>query len=106
MIKAKGKLRKERLDAEAEALKEHEEAMMKVVVKRPRKPRLVTRQIGYEVLAVLTAEIQEIYAEEGLQLDDINAKDKALIIWRDLKYRHHVRTHHREIPHRLCEEHA
>lgn len=106
MIKAKGKLRKERLDAEAEALKEHDEAVLKAVRKAPKESKARDEAEGYEVLAVLTAEIQDIYADMGFELDEINAKDKALIIWRDLKYRHHVRTHYREIPHRLCEEHS
>jgi hypothetical protein len=106
VIKAKGKIRRERLDAEAEALKEHDEAVLKAVKKAPSESKARDEAESYEVVAILAAEIQEVYAETGFQLDDVNANDKALVIWRDLKYRHHVRTHHREIPYRLCEEHS
>jgi hypothetical protein len=104
VIKAKGKIRREKLDAEAEALKEYEQNLK--VVKAPKESKSRDEAVGYEVIGILTAEIQEIYSETGFELDEINAKDKALIIWRDLHYRHHVRTHHKEISHKLCKEHS
>jgi hypothetical protein len=111
-VRAKGKMRREAMEAgaeaDAEALKKHNEAVLKTVVKSSdaREKKARDEAESYEIVAVFEAEIQQIYEEDGFRLDDANAHDKALTLWRELRHRHHIRTHHHEIPHRLCQEHS
>jgi hypothetical protein len=50
-------------------------------------------------------EIQVVYEIMGSRLDDVNAHDKALTLWRDISAKG-VRAKDQEVPHTLCEEHS
>lgn len=104
---AKGKKRQ----AEREADEELADEQVKAIVKKKEKhsdagvkkhrDELPTGQ----VVNIMADEIQEIYHELGSELDEMNARDKALIIWRDLMIHGHVSAREQEVPMVLCGEH-
>ena len=69
MIQAKGKLRREKLDAEAEALKKHDESMVKKVVKSSVAKQARDEAEGYEVVAIFAAIGEPIGAGEALVIE-------------------------------------
>jgi hypothetical protein len=100
---AKAKKRQQALDADQEALEEHEKHIPVVKAGKDEKPRNEVPTL--EVINIMADEIQELYALNGSTLDEINARDKALILWRDLMM-NGVHARDKAVPHVLCEEHS
>lgn len=103
---AKAKQRAAGRMEDVEALKKYDEGVTKKVVKTEveKKPR---RQVATsEVVGIMADEIQAIYQEAGLELDEMNARDKALTLWRDLSVNRGVTARDQAVPHVLCEEHS
>jgi len=101
--RAKGKIKRESLDADAEALKKHEETIIQTVVKSlaPKKGEIPTSH----VVNVWADEIQAIYQESGVTLDDMNALDKALTLWRELHFKQGVHAKEKSFEVAACKEH-
>jgi hypothetical protein len=101
---AKAKRRQEAVTADEEALAEYE-ARIPVVrshaVEKKSRNEIPTRQ----VVNIMADEIQVVYEIMGSRLDDVNAHDKALTLWRDISAKG-VRAKDQEVPHTLCEEHS
>lgn len=103
--RAKGKLRREELGADEEALKAHEEAILKHVVRS--KEKGVQHEIpAWQVVEIFASEIQNVYKEAGSPLDEANAHDKALILWRDLRYGKGIHAREKILDSAYCDEHT
>jgi hypothetical protein len=57
-----------------------------------------------EVVNIMADEIQAVYSDMGSELDDVNAHDKALTLWRAISLKG-VRAKDQEVPYTHCEEH-
>lgn len=104
---AKGKKLQAARAADAELEKEEVERIVKkktrnseADVKRHR-DELPTAQ----VVNIMADEIQAVYEAMGGSLDDLNARDKGLTIWRDLMIHGHVSAREQAVPMSLCGEH-
>jgi hypothetical protein len=104
--KAKGKARAETLDAEAEALAEYEKKQLEPTVKQVEATHHRDEIRTKEVVNIMADEIQEIYHALGFSLDETNAQDKALILWRDAKLYAHAGAREHEVEHVLCKAHS
>jgi len=100
---AKAKRRQQALDADQEALEEFEKNITVVKKKHEDVPR--NEVPTGEVVNIMADEIQELYRLNGSTLDMTNARDKALILWRDLGI-NGVHARDRAVLHVLCEEHS
>ena len=102
---AKGKVRRQRIEAEEERAEE----LTKEIVENAVRSKDVTHHRDElstgEVIGIWGDEIQDIYEELGSRLDEINARDKALIIWRETRYMHGAVAREQEVTHVLCKEH-
>jgi len=58
-----------------------------------------------QVVNIMADEIQEIYHTLGSELDEMNARDKALVVWRDLMIHGHVSAREQAVPMALCGKH-
>jgi hypothetical protein len=94
-----------RRQADVDLLDQQEAEMVKNVVKQDvvKKPRKEVSTA--EIVNIMADEIQLLYEEMGDRIDDVNARDKALTLWRELHVYGHVVAQEREIPHALCEKH-
>ncbi len=100
---AKAKRRQEAVDADGEAIAAYEAEIAKPVrapvEKKPRN-EVPTRQI----VNIMADEIQAVYEMMGSRLDDMNAHDKGLTLWRDISAKG-VRARDQAVLHELCKEH-
>ena len=103
--KAKGKRRTEILDAEADALAEFEKKMLEPTVKQTETTHHRDEIRTKEVVNIMADEIQEIYHDLGFSLDEVNAQDKALILWRDAKLYAHASAREISVDYVLCDTH-
>jgi hypothetical protein len=105
---AKGKKRRTQDEDDAKAIKEHFDKVVKDV--RQSDDGTPTRHRdsipSAEVVNIMADEIQQVYEALGSRIDAVNAEDKALVLWRDLHYRHKVSAREMEIPRALCKEHS
>jgi len=104
-VEAKGKKRRTEIQEDEDALAEHEKAMLKPV-KHDTGPvhhrdELDTRS----VVNIIADEIQDVYHELGHALDEVNAQDKALIMWREIRYVLGATARERAVPHAACKDH-
>lgn len=97
---AKGKKRQ----ADEDALKKFEDEIAKNVVRLPGAKKHRNEVPMVEVVNIMSGEIQEIYALMGSELDDANARDKALTIWREARVHGGAHAIEREVPHVICAE--
>lgn len=102
--RAKAKIRQEDFHADEEALKEYEASIAKNVVKSKGK-RYKDEIASNEVVNIMADEIQAVYQEMGAELDEANARDKALTIWREMSLNHHITAREQAVEHVMCEEH-
>ena len=102
---AKAKRRQEAVTADEEAIAKYEAEIATPVrsraVEKKSRNEIPTRQ----VVNIMADEIQVVYEIMGSRLDDVNAHDKALTLWRDISAKG-VRAKDQEVPHTLCEEHS
>jgi hypothetical protein len=102
--KAKRKLEEQTADEEAIAKFDAEVASNVVRAPASKKPRNEVAII--EVVNIMADEIQAIYTEMGANIDDANARDKALVLWRHMHLNGHVRARDVKSSLELCEEHS
>lgn len=100
---AKAKRRQQEQDADQEAIEAFEKSTPVVKAKHEEKPRNEVPTI--EVVNIMADEIQELYRLNGSQLDEENARDKALILWREL-FMNGIHAKDNAVSHALCEDHA
>ena len=105
-IVAKGKKRRTQIAEDEEVIKQHEEDILVPKVKQiePKHHRdeIETRQ----VVNIWADEMEDIYHDLGIPIDTMNAQDKALILWREMRIGHAVTAREQEVSHALCKEHA
>jgi Zn-finger nucleic acid-binding protein len=103
---AKGKKRRTEIAEDEEVIKEFEKEILKPTVKQQgpthHRDEVETRQ----VINIWGDEFQEIYHELGMELDEGNAQDKALILWREIHINHGAVAREAEVPHAVCKEHS
>jgi hypothetical protein len=58
------------------------------------------------VVNIMADEISAIYEDLGGKLDEENARDKALILWRAVHYEANASAREREVKHVKCKAHA
>lgn len=100
---AKAKRRQEALDADQEALEEFDKHIP--VVKAPKEDKPRNEVPTREIVNIMADEIQELYRLSGSELDEINARDKALILWRD-QSTNGIHARDKAVSHALCDEHG
>lgn len=59
-----------------------------------------------QVVNIMADEIIAYYSELGGQLDDMNAQDKALTLWRQVKIDTGISAREQSVGHVLCAEHS
>ena len=105
-IVAKGKKRRTQIAEDEEVIKQHEEDILVPKVKQiePKHHRdeIETRQ----VVNIWADEMEDIYHDLGIPIDTMNAQDKALILWREMRIGHAVTAREQEVSHALCKEHS
>jgi len=100
---AKGKKRRTEIEEDEQAVAQWEQEVLEPKVKhqeRHHRDELDTAQ----VIGIWQDEIQDIYDDLGLSIDEDNARDKALIIWREIHIQG-VAARDQEVPHALCKDH-
>jgi hypothetical protein len=97
---AKGKKRQ----ADDDAVKKFETEIAQNVVRLPGEKKHRNEVPMNEVINIMAGEIQEIYALMGSELDETNARDKALTIWREARVHGGAHAVEREVPHVICSE--
>jgi hypothetical protein len=103
---AKGKKRRAEIAEDEEVIAEFEKEMVKPVnTDEPKISRPRDEAGTVEVCTVMAAEIQDIYSEMNVSIDEANAYDKALILWREMHAAGAVAREH-AVPHAACKEHA
>jgi len=103
---AKSKKRKTEIDADAELLESETEKIVKKVQKKQQHAQHRDEIETRELVAVWADEIKAVYEELGGELDDLNARDKALTLWRDIRIQTHLSAREQEVPLAHCKEHA
>jgi hypothetical protein len=103
---AKGKKRRAEISEDADLLQRQEEAIAKHVRPGEKKSRSRDEIDALQVVNVMADEIQAVYEELGGSLNEINAQDKALTIWREVLTQTNVTAHEQEIPFSACKEHS
>jgi hypothetical protein len=83
--KAKGKVRRTRIEDDADALAEFEKAQTTKIVKAGRDGMRADEIPTKEIVNVWATELQEIYGEFGSRLDWTNAQDKAKTLLIELR---------------------
>lgn len=104
-VVAKGKKRRTQIEDDDQAITEYEKKILEPTVKQKEK-RHRDELDAAQVLGIWQDEIQDIYHDLGSEIDEVNARDKALIIWRDLHIQGGVTAREQAVPHALCKEHA
>lgn len=105
--KAKGKIKRERVSEDEQALKEWEERELSKVTKSE------TAKVGRseistkEVLNILADEVEEIYEMNDARIDRMNSVEKARTIWLEIKYGIGATVKEKDFgPLPLCKKHA
>jgi hypothetical protein len=94
---AKAKRRLEAATADEEAIAKYEAEIATPVRRQAEKKSRNEIPTG-QIVNIMADEIQAVYQEMGSSLDDINARDKALTLWRDISAKG-VRARDQEVPH-------
>lgn len=105
-VVAKGKKRRTEILDDSTAIAEFEKR--EYAVRKPTAKKKQHRDASptANIISTWAAELQEIFSEFGENLDDDNARDKALTIWRQIHYGDGVDAHEKPVKHLLCEEHS
>jgi hypothetical protein len=103
---AKGKKRRTEIAEDAQRLIEDEQRILKDVRKSDQGVRHRDEIETVQVVNIWADEIQAYYEDLGGSIDEINAQDKALTIWREIMTKSHVAAREQEIPYVTCKEHS
>jgi hypothetical protein len=103
---AKGKKRRAEIEEDEQAVEEFTKQIVTNAVKQasPTKHRDEVETVA--VVNVWGDEIQDVYRDLGSEIDEMNAQDKALIIWREIHNLQGVTARDQEVAHALCKEHS
>jgi Zn-finger nucleic acid-binding protein len=104
-VAAKGKKRQSEIHADEEAIAQFEKEQF-VVRKSEKAVHHRDEILTVEVVNIMADELQSIYQEMGGQLDDINAHDKALTLWRHVHIHDGITAREKDVPHVFCDRHA
>jgi hypothetical protein len=104
---AKAKKRKTEILADEELADRQLEEMSQVVktdapVEKKHRDELPTKQI----VNIMADEIQNVYEEMGGSIDDLNAREKALIIWRQLRIDTGISAREQDVEYVACDTHS
>lgn len=102
---AKKKRRQSQEDEDAEALAEFEKEAYKTRKQAGGAPLHRDAVTTANVVQTWAAELQDIFDGLGSKLDDVNAQDKALTLWRTLHITNGVTAREKELPLAYCREH-
>lgn len=102
---AKGKKRRTEIEEDDAALAEFEKAMLEPKVKAEPITKHRDEVESAVVLGAWQDEIQAVYEDLGTHIDEENARDKALIIWREI-HMSGVSARNIPVPHATCKEHS
>lgn len=103
---AKGKKRRAEIEEDEQAVEDFTAEIVQNTVKQESRTK---HRDEVETLAVVNIwgdEIQDVYHDLGSELDEVNAQDKALIIWREIHHIQGVSARDQEVAHALCKEHT
>lgn len=105
-VVAKGKKRRTEIQEDDEAIAKFDAEVLKPRKKaeaehHKHRDELTTS----EVVNIWADEIQAVYEEMGGQLDQENARDKALVLWRAVQSETGISARERDVPHVHCAEH-
>lgn len=104
-LKAKGKKRRTEIAEDEKAVADWEKDIL-VPTKKQEGPKhhrdeIETRQ----VVAIWGDEFEDIYHELGMDIDTMNAQDKALILWREIHWQEGATAREQSVPHAACVDH-
>lgn len=102
---AKGKKRRTEIEEDEQAVEDFTEQIVKNTIKQPSHTRHRDEMDTISVVNIWGDEIQDVYEELGVGIDEVNAQDKALIIWREIHHLQGVAAREQEVEHALCEDH-
>lgn len=102
---AKGKKRLTEIAADEEAIAEFEKKQT-VVVKSDKSTKHRDEVPFDQVVSVWADELQAVYGELGGSLNELNARDKALILFREVHLKDGVTAREKEMNLKLCAAHG
>jgi hypothetical protein len=102
---AKGKKRRTEIQEDADLLDADAERILKDVTKQESRSKHRDEMPTSQIVNLWADEIQAIYHELGGTLDDTNAQDKALTLYREILTQTNVAVRDQEIPYVMCKEH-
>lgn len=102
---AKGKKRQTEIAEDDEAIAEWEKKVVETVVVQEKGTKHRDELQTREVVPTIAAEVQAVYEELGGRLDDANAMDKALILWRELHIASGIHAREQEVAMVKCKDH-
>lgn len=102
---AKGKKRRAEIEEDEQAVEEFTEQIVKNTVKQESHTKYRDEVETLAVVNIWGDEIQDVYHDLGSEIDEMNAQDKALIIWREIHLIQGVSARDQEVAHALCKEH-
>lgn len=104
---AKGKKRQTEIHEDEEAAAKHEAEMLKPVKSNDPASSKHKDDVSFrEVVNIMADEIQAFYEELGGRIDEMNAQDKALTIWRQMRIDTGVSAREQEVSYVMCSEHS
>jgi hypothetical protein len=104
---ASAKKRLEEAEKEAEAVSEHEKAMLKPVKSQEKDETRHRDSVPTgQILNIMADEIEEIVVEAGGSIDRLNAREfYAMNLWRPLAIHAKISAREQEVDHVLCKDH-
>jgi hypothetical protein len=105
-VVAKGKKRLTEIQEDEELAEKQIEDTLANVVKVEGKTKHKDELPLGDVVNIFADEIQLVYEEFGGRLDDLNARDKALTIWREVATQTNVGAREQEVKMVRCKAHA
>ena len=103
---AKAKKRKTEIANDAAQLDRHAAKILGEVVKHESRSRHRDDVPTTQIVNVWADEIQAVYEELGGGLDEVNAQDKALTLWREIQTQTNIPVRENEIPYVTCKDHT
>jgi hypothetical protein len=105
-VVAKGKKRRTEIQEDDEARAVYESKMLKPVKVEDKETHHRDEIPVKEVVSIMADELEAIYREFGVPLDTLNARDKALTLWREVHYKDGVHAREKPVEHVLCGVHS
>lgn len=103
---AKAKKRRAEIQEDADQLALLDQRILSDVTKQESRSRHRDDIPTNQIVNLWADEIQAVYEEMGGSIDELNAQDKALTLWREVQSQTSISMRDQEIPYKLCKEHA